>query len=191
MHLISSILFGISANMDNFVIGISYGIKKTRISFLSNLIIGLITFLGTILSIGLGMKIADFIPSSVSQVIGSVILIALGGYYAVKSFWTKNMDSSASGNNSAEAKESTTLTIKESAVLGFALTINNIGLGIGASITGIPILSTSLITFFLSMLFLFIGNKIGSSWISRFLHRYAEPLSGLIIIALGIYELMV
>ena len=173
------------------MIGISYGIKKTRISFLSNLIIGLITFLGTILSIGLGMKIADFIPSSVSQVIGSVILIALGGYYAVKSFWTKNMDPSASGNNSAEAKESTTLTIKESAVLGFALTINNIGLGIGASITGIPILSTSLITFFLSMLFLFIGNKIGSSWISRFLHRYAEPLSGLIIIALGIYELMV
>ena len=42
MHVISAVLFAVSANMDNIPLGIAYGIRGIRISFARNLLIALI-----------------------------------------------------------------------------------------------------------------------------------------------------
>ncbi len=33
MHILSSLLFSISANIDNFAVGIAYGIKKLKLIY--------------------------------------------------------------------------------------------------------------------------------------------------------------
>lgn len=53
----ASLLFGISASLDALLVGIGYGIRGTRIKLWQNLVISLITLLGTCLSVGLGHKI--------------------------------------------------------------------------------------------------------------------------------------
>ena len=46
IHLLSALLFGVSSNTDNLVVGMSYGIKKMPIRWSENLIVALITFYG-------------------------------------------------------------------------------------------------------------------------------------------------
>ena len=70
-------------------------------------------------------------------------------------------------------------------------TLNNIGLGIGASITGLPVLSTALGSFLFSLVFLYIGNLVGRSKLSEVVGAFAEPLAALLMIGLGVYEIFI
>lgn len=45
--ILSALLFSLSSNLDNLVIGIAYGIKKIRIDTTANLIVALVTSTGT------------------------------------------------------------------------------------------------------------------------------------------------
>lgn len=189
MQLISALLFGISANMDAFVVGFSYGIKQQRIPFLTNMIISLITFLGTFLSIGIGLKAAAFLPGFAAQIAGSMLLIVLGLYYCFKYFYEKARQKNL-GASAIDAPSKVTLSKKEAALLGLTLTANNAGMGIGASFAGTHFLLTSLVTLFFCAGFLITGNLLGRRWAPAFIKRYATLFSGLIIAILGIWELL-
>ena len=91
----------------------------------------------------------------------------------------------------ADKDNSSNIDLKESLSLAFALSINNIGLGIGASITGLNIFLTSLFTFIFSLLMLLTGYFLGSYYLSKLFSKRATIVSGLIIIALGVYEIFI
>ncbi len=190
---ISALLFGISANIDTFVLGFSYGIKKQRIPLMTNLIISLITFFGTLLSIGVGIQLAGFLSPELSKTAGSLLLILLGVYYCWKYLW-EQLHSLKKGDSpsaiSLSMQSESCLSQKETFVLGITLTVNNAGMGIGASFAGIHFLLTSVTTFFLSALFLIAGNRLGGRFAPPFIQHFGDLLSGLIIIALGVYELL-
>ena len=189
IHLLSALLFGVSSNTDNLVVGMSYGIKKMPIRWSENLIVALITFMGTVLSMILGKSVLLFLPQKLAGILGSVIISLIGAVGLVKFF----MKMKKPEEESEEETELTlqTLTRTEALILGLALTLNNIGLGIGASITGLPVLSTALCSFLFSLLFLYIGNLIGRSKIAELVGEFAEPLAGLLMIGLGVYEIFI
>lgn len=201
MHLISSLLFAFSANIDAFIVGMSCGIRKEHISLTENIVISLITLFGTVLSITAGIAIAPFLAPKTAQIAGSLILIILGIYYIIKSFilWLKSRhDIMVLNTGTAKSKTLETsaaapkiLPFKDAIILAFALSINNMGMGVGASITGIKVLPTAILTFLLSLVFLSLGNHLGESAFFRSARRFADPLSGIILIGLGIYELFV
>lgn len=197
MFLISSLLFGFSASIDSFIVGMTYGVKKMHISSCKNLIISTITLAGTVLSILAGSRIAPFLPERAAKAAGSMILILLGIYYIVKFiliyFKKRRTANSLSANalsySAASGRPDTgLLTGREAAALGLALSVNNIGIGLGASISGIRLASTAAVTFFLSILLLALGNRLGRLPFLQFAGRFADPLAGLILIALGLYE---
>jgi putative sporulation protein YtaF len=78
MHLLSALLLAIAVNVDNFAVGIAYGIKKLQIGWLTNLFIGLISAVGTYLAIYVGNDIKNYLSVNVANVLGSLILIAVG-----------------------------------------------------------------------------------------------------------------
>jgi putative sporulation protein YtaF len=78
MHLLSALLLAIAVNVDNFAVGIAYGIKKLQIGWLTNLFIGLISAVGTYLAISVGNEIKNYLSVNVANVLGSLILIAVG-----------------------------------------------------------------------------------------------------------------
>lgn len=82
--LIASLLFGISASLDALLVGISFGLRRVRIRLWQNLVISLVTLLGTCLSVGLGHRLAALLPGAVSAYAGSLVLILLGMYYIAK-----------------------------------------------------------------------------------------------------------
>lgn len=78
MHILSALLLAIAVNVDNFAVGIAYGIKKLQIGWLTNLFIGLISAAGTYLAISVGNDIRNYLSVNVANVLGSFILIAVG-----------------------------------------------------------------------------------------------------------------
>ena len=192
MIILSSLLFAISANTDNFVVGLTYGIKRIKIGWLSNLLIALISLLGTVISMCAGKLIFNFIPEIASNFIGGIILILIGAWSVFNLFFSKKTSDGILENpENADKDNSLNIDVKESVILALALTINNIGLGVGASITGLNIVLTSNFTFFLSLVMIEIGYVLGSRFFSKLFCKKATLISGLIIIALGVYEMLI
>ncbi|RGY97949.1 manganese efflux pump [Clostridium sp. AM58-1XD] len=185
MHFLSSFIFALSSNMDCFVIGLSYGIRKISIGWLFNLIIGFISLTGTILSMFFGKSIRFLLPENLAEILGGLIIILIG-IVGMLRYWINRYKIEGS-----ELDGSAELKLWEVLFLGVSLTVNNVGLGIGASITGLQVLPTACCSFFVSLLFLSLGNRIGRSQLARSIGKHAEPLANLFMVGLGIYEMFV
>ena len=179
MRFFPSFIFASSVNTDAFLVGMSYGIRKIHFTLFQNLLISLISFIGTLLSLFLGRRLLFFLPDRLTACAGSILLFALGIFYICKSL--------KSSENSLHAESiRTTLPLREVLLLGSALSLNNLGIGIGASMSGIVLLPTALITFLTSAVFLSGGNHLGSAALLRLSSRYADLLSGVMLLLLGI-----
>ena len=85
----------------------------------------------------------------------------------------------------------TRLGLRESAALAAALMVNNMGLGVGARITGLSIVKTTACTFVCSLILLAGGAAVGRRFGGGHLGRYAGVCSAALIVALGVYELFI
>lgn len=205
--MFSALLFSLCANIDNLTVGTAYGIKKVRIPFFSNVLIAVISCAGTFFSMSFGKLISHFIPQLISNIIGSLILILLGLWCLISPLFNINKNSNIKENNSdqysivnyeeifknpdkVDSDNSGNIDMKESVTLALALTINNLGLGIGASITGLNIFFSLIFTFILSILLISSGQFLGRNCLSNFFGKYTNFISGIIIIALGIYNIL-
>lgn len=201
----ASLLFGISASLDALLVGITYGIRKVRIRLWQNLVISLITLLGTCLSVGLGHRLAAILPGSLSSYAGSLILILLGLYVIIKWIMTflQNRHRKAPSQPQLhkadlEAIESPLtcaaspvpgLGLPEVLTLSLSLSLNNLSAGLSASLAGLALLPTAVSTFICSVLFLDSGNRLGGNPLLRLAGNAAEPLSGVLLIGLGLVQL--
>lgn len=195
-HLLSSVLLALSANVDNFAVGIAYGIKRIAIGSLSNLIIAIVSATGTYGSMTAGKLISTILPVNVANWLGSLLLIAIGIWTTWDTFKSNHsqtqseLDYTTFVRDPARADRdfSRFIDAKESIVLAFALTLNNLGSGIGAGISGLDIRITTLLTFIFSLLSIVVGYLLGARFSTKLSGRVTGLASGVLLIGLGIYE---
>lgn len=192
MSLLSSLLFGISASLDALLVGMALGLQKVPLPARRNLLISTVTLIGTVISIGLGNLLLPLLPTGIGTRIGSNVLILFGLYYVGKwllSRWHCNF--SPDSNLCQEKKkfaEHRELSLPQTLALGCALSMNNIGIGFSASITGLPFLPASASTFFCSFGFLTLGSCLGRCAFLQQIGEYTDPVSGLLLILLGLCQ---
>ncbi len=181
MTWISVLLFACAANLDNLMIGASYGIRKVRISIWSNLFIAGVTGLSTYLAMTFGEIIGRLLSPAFCQWAGGLLLVAIG-------LWSLGQSLIHKKTEEQEEKKESVLLFSETCVLAFALSLNNLALGAGASILGLPALFTTAATIAASVAFLYVGGFLSLKFFPKL--RFAETLSGLLLIALGVYGLL-
>lgn len=187
MQMIPSLLFGISASLDALLIGISYGIRSIRIHLWQNLLISGITLFGTCLSVGFGGWLAPRLPYVIGRYVGSMVLMLLGIWYVVK--WLVQMLAHKREMTQTAAAQTTLhLALPEVLGLGVSLSLNNIGIGLSASIAGLTLLPAATATLVCSLLFLFAGNRLGRSRPLQFFGAAADPISGILLILLALQQ---
>lgn len=187
MQIIPSLLFGISASLDALLIGISYGIRSIRIRLWQNLVISGITLFGTCISVGFGDWLASRLPYMVSRYVGSMVLTLLGAWYVVK-WLVKILANSREMTQTAASGSLLRLSMPEVLGLGVSLSLNNIGIGLSASIAGLTLLPASAATLACSLLFLFAGNRLGRSRPLQLFGSAADPISGVLLILLAFLQ---
>lgn len=197
MQFLSSLLFGVSASLDSLLVGVSYGIRRVHIRLWQNLFISSVTLLGTCLSISAGHLLIPLLPEVVCRYTGSLILALLGIYYIIKwltAFLQKRHEnklshyseiSSASAQKGWEA-----LSFAEVFTLSLTLSLNNLGIGLSASLAGLSLVPTAVATLICSVLLLFLGNQLGRCRLLQLAGTAAEPVSGILLIGLSLVQLI-
>lgn len=198
--ILSALLFSLSSNLDNVVIGIAYGVKNIKIRILPNFIIAAVTSIGTLLSMSVGKYISRFLPDYIANFLGAAVIILLGIYFLIQSIIKlakntkskelslKNITDMVEYAESSDLDKSGDINIKEALFVAFGLTFNNLGTGVAASITGVNIPLTVILTFLLSIFTIILGDILGNHVFGNLLGKYAPLISGILLIVLGIIE---
>jgi len=199
---IASLLFGISASLDALLVGLTYGIRGVRIRSWQNLVISLITLFSTCLSVGLGQGLTTLLPELIAHRGGSLILICLGLYYLLKwctaSLKSRRLKALSPPTAALDSQDHITgrisdpapdLMLPEIFALSLTLSLNNMGLGLSASLGGLSLTSAAVSTLVCSVLFLSAGNRLGGSPLLQLAGQATDPLSGLLLIGLGLLQL--
>ena len=82
--MLNCILLALSVSIDALSLGVTYGIKNSKISKFSNIIIFLIALVSTSLAMFLGMLVSIVFSPKLGTTIGSALLILLGIYIIYK-----------------------------------------------------------------------------------------------------------
>lgn len=199
MSFLSILLFVIAASLDILVVSLAYGLKDIKINFSSTIVIASISALGTFISMMLGKFLVDLIPVKLGAILGGLVLLALG-FYSIYSYFKekKILTSHNSENNSsptfilenpevADKDKSGNIDFKESLALSLALALNNFGLGIGASISGLNIAFTTISTFIISLIFISFGFYLSKTIKSKNISKNSNLIAGIIIIILSLF----
>lgn len=178
--LISTMTLAIAASSDSIVLGINIGTKKNKMSIFSILLLSLIPSMGTLLSMCCGGILKKFIPLNVAVILGGVFLIILG----VKSLKEIFKD------EVTELKIPEKVISKDILMLGLALAVNNITLGLGGSIAGYNPIWTSGFSLLFSFLFIYIGALISIKLDNYDLSKVSEIIGAVLVILLGIGSIL-
>ena len=182
--IIKCILLALSASIDALGLGVTYGIKKTKMSRLGNLIIFVTLFCLSGLSVFIGHYLSILFSPIVSAILGASLLILLGIYNIFKSKNNSTTDFDADGSNYIDAKEAF--------VLGLAVAIDASCVSLGSGMIGmggvvLPLLMAIFHTFFVNC-----GNLVATNIASRFTisSKLLSNLSGIILIFIGFVRLL-
>ena len=188
MYLIMLILITFASTADSFIIGFNYGLKKVRINNTSNFYISIVTCIGTFLSMHAGKLLSNLISARVANMMGGIVLVLLGIYMLKMTlFPTKNkMVKMSEDPTMIDEDKSQVIELKEALLIGLILSINNIGMGVGAGITGMPVFITPFICGVASFVFVKSGSSLGGLFQKEKLSEYLEILSAVFVLLLGI-----
>lgn len=185
---INCIVLAISSSIDSLGIGITYGIKNTKISILSKIILLCISLSISFLSVSFGNFLTSILSETFTNLIGGFILFLIGVFVIVKSFF----DNNSSNNTYYDFNHSNLIDPKESIFLGLALSLDSFGIGVSSSLIGSNSLLFPLLVSIFQFVFLSLGIKIGKninklSNISDFIWSL---ISGVLLICIGLIRLL-
>lgn len=181
-------LVAVVSNLDNLTIGFAFGMRGQRVGGAPNLVIAAITMAATAGAMSSGRAVATLLPPASGSVAGGSIIVAIGAATAIVSVTALRRpvtDPSAGvvllervlGGRAA-------LSCRDAVPIGVALSLNNIGTGVGAGVAGVSALATTLLAGALSLIFVGGGSRVGWS-ISRRVGRRAPLIAGIVLIGLG------
>lgn len=177
MALVCSVcLFSLACNLDTLVLALSFGCRRMTVPLSGCVTLAAVTTLVTALSLLLGGAAGAILPPASAVRAGGTVLTALGGWMILD--WLRSR-----GHPRPPSPGSDWLG------LSAALAFNNAGAGLAAGAAGLPPLWGGIGTFVCTLLLLPVGLAAGRRWQDSRFSALAPPLSGLLLLLLGLGEL--
>ncbi|WP_228409442.1 sporulation membrane protein YtaF [Radiobacillus deserti] len=217
IYYASLFILAIAVSLDGFGVGLSYGLRRIKIPFISILIITFCTGIVILLSMSFGEIITSFIGLQAENQIGAWILILVGIWATINYFKNGERTEEKSAPpikqeqptkvirinlksiglvieilkvpSAADLDNSGTIRGWEAVLLGAALSLDSFGAGIGASFMGYSPSFTAITVSILSCLMIFTGLRIGLTFAKVTWLNYISFLPGVILIAIGLSKL--
>ncbi|WP_206918170.1 manganese efflux pump MntP [Alicyclobacillus suci] len=178
-------LVGVGSNFDNTGIGMAYGADKVRmphwVNGLINLIGGLIALVGAYA----GNTIAQFLSASEANWITCIALSGIGLFFWYAAYLHPHIS-----KNKAKIKVAS-LGLRQAFLLGLAMSLDNIVIGFGSSISNTPAFWAVAVSITVwGYIMLWIGHMVGLGVLSKFLGKYSALIAGGILIGVGVNQLV-
>ena len=216
--LFSILVLSVSLSIDALFVGFAYALDGTRIPFGSKMIICFFSILYAGIAVFAGSTAARFLPPAVGRAIGAGILFLIGCWMILKGF----IKSASTGGRTKETgtggapifrwmirslgitvqilrnpdagdiDRSGVIDIRESILLGSALSVDAIGVGIGSALSGLSGWYVPLSIGLCQLLFLSAGLTAGKhiALPKKVDGKIAAVTPGLFLLALAVLRLL-
>lgn len=181
------LFLAISSSIDSFGIGITYGIRNTKISNLAKFILFIISFVVSFFAVYFGDFLKNLLPDDIANYIGAFLLVFLGGFVCFQAL-RKNIDKDTrlyedifkepkiyrffikflgitiqiiKDPISSDLDKSNLIDAKEAIFLGVALSLDSFAISISSGILGIHSLIFPLLVSIFQLIFINFGHMIG------------------------------
>ena len=217
--LINSLALAISTSIDSLGIGITYGIRQTKLTKNSKVVLFLISIYITSIAVFIGNIIRTILSEYIANLIGVIILVGMGLCIIIESMSrnkkSNNMIDLEIENNEqkihkffikslgitiqiirdpifSDLDKSKYIDMRESIYLGIALSLDSLCIGIGSTIIGISSFYFPLLVAVFQLIFLSFGIFLGKKIVSvsKLPNNIWNIISGTILICIGIIKII-
>ncbi|MCX8074329.1 MAG: manganese efflux pump [Clostridia bacterium] len=193
IKILYSIILAISLNIDSFFSGITYGLKEIEISLFCRIIISFITLMLSCLSFYGFMYIRNIFPSELSKISGAFILIIMGIGMIYNVIRGDKSKKNLNCYEQIDYDKSKSISIFESVVLTFVLSIDIMSVVLALSLSGFTTIWIPIFIPIVQFLTLGIGlgvGKKGKEILEKSMSNFViNVIPGLILFIIGIFRL--
>ena len=182
--LTAAALFAAACNLDTVLLSAGFAARGVVLRRGYGLVIAALTTLITWLSLALGAGAAALLGGRTAQVLGGLVLAGMGAWFLLD--WLRRPTPPPEG--AEEAEEAEAAGLRGCVALAAALAVNNAGAGAAAGVSGISPGLAAAANLLATLGALPLGRMLGSRLAGRLLGKYALPLTGGLLILLGLWE---
>ena len=182
--LTAAALFAAACNLDTVLLSAGFAARGVVLRRGYGLVIAALTTLITWLSLALGAGAAALLGGRTAQVLGGLVLAGMGAWFLLD--WLRRPGPPPEG--AEEAGEAEAAGLRGCVALAAALAVNNAGAGAAAGVSGISPGLAAAANLLATLGALPLGRTLGSHLAGRLLGKYALPLTGGLLILLGLWE---
>ncbi|WP_163101263.1 sporulation membrane protein YtaF [Peribacillus alkalitolerans] len=209
VNILSLMALTFAVSLDSFSVGFTYGLRKVQIPFKSILIISCCSAISLLLAMFIGQFLGSVLSPHIAERVGGSILMVLGFWILFQFFRPEKLEEEMPDEKiiftfeikslgvainilrkplTADFDRSGTINGIEALVLGFALSLDAFGAGIGAAMLDFSpfILATSIAV--MSLLFIVTGLKCGKLLSSKVWLTKLSFLPGILLFAIGLWK---
>ena len=183
--LTAAALFAAACNLDTVLLSAGFAARGVVLRRGYGLVIAALTTLITWLSLALGAGAAALLGGRTAQVLGGLVLAGMGAWFLLD--WLRRPGPTPEGAEEAEEAEAAA-GLRGCVALAAALAVNNAGAGAAAGVSGISPGLAAAANLLATLGALPLGRMLGSRLAGRLLGKYALPLTGGLLILLGLWE---
>lgn len=186
-------LLAISVSIDALGIGLSYGMRKSKIPLILNILIGFIVFSMCLIGFLIGNILSMFFNDFILTLLGSFLLLILGSQIIIKEIIKnreiKRRNIKYEGNEIYNLDE---ITFKDAIMLAMAISMDAMAAGISASLIGIKTMFFPILVMIAHVIFLNLGMFFGKNVknISNIPQNLWSIISGILLILIASVKLL-
>jgi putative Mn2+ efflux pump MntP len=181
-------ILALTLSVDDFSVGVAYGLSKTRLSFKSLMIM----VLGSATSTYGVMLIGRFIFSSMPTYVttgASVIILGSIGCRMIYNGWKEKDDySELVKNNPLSTSSIKSAGFLEIYLVGLGLGVDDFAQALGLAVAGFPIILSVCLLEFAEMIALLSGNFLSLKGFSKKINGRLSIIPGIVLILVALYQ---
>lgn len=191
--MITVLLISAAMSVDAIGLGLSFGSAKIKLGICATLIVSLTGFIIITLAMLTGASLQYLLPPNTGKTISGIILIVMGLWVILQS--CKNAEDADNRTvkiirapQEGDLDKSGTIDKTEAFFMGLALSLDSIGICIGAGSMRLSLI-LPFIAMFTQILFILLGIKLGEMLSKNIDTKICTLLSGALIILIGIFNI--
>ncbi len=205
--LLTVLGFALSSSIDNFGVGVTYGVSNIKIGFISNFLIAVIAFCFSIVGILFGKYVSKVMPGTISTVVAALLVFIIGVRIILITLTAKRKSERLALKKrrslgtyldepmEADKDKSGEIGTLEALVLGMAVSMNALTNGLGAGLMGLSPIAVSSASAIFSFLAIWWGVSLGVRVAnirvgSMTLGQFSTLISGGILLLIAIHMIL-
>jgi len=189
MTFLALFFLALTLSVDDFSVGVSYGLFKTRLSFKSLMIL----VLGSATSTYGVMLIGKFIFTSMPNYITawlSVIILGSIGCKMIYNGWKQKDDYPELAKNAPlSPSDSKSVSFLETYLVGLGLGVDDFAQALGLAVAGFPIILTVCVLEVAEVIALLSGNFLALKGFSKKINGRLSIVPGIVLILVALYQI--